>query len=144
MPAIPPNPGPPSDAHLCGLRTLTVRLSAQAEVEPAPSPRHRFQPRSTPVLSGNGFDEVQSKSPTFVLSVTVDCSKFQPAQQPGTATNVPPPSETQGGATVDSCKVAYATLRAEGCTIRPLVIAVAVLPESCDAHEASCVCGCCH
>jgi hypothetical protein len=81
---------------------------------------------------------------TVVLSVTVDCSKFQPAPQPGTATNVPPPSETQGGATVDSCKVAYATLRAEGCTIRPLVIAVAVLPESCGAHEASCGCGCCH
>jgi hypothetical protein len=81
---------------------------------------------------------------TVVLSVTVDCSKFQQAPQPGTATNVPPPSETQGGATVDSCKVAYATLRAEGCTIRPLVIAVAVLPESCGAHEATCGCGCCH
>ena len=81
---------------------------------------------------------------TVVLSVTVDCSKFQQAPQPGTATNVPPPAETQGGATVDSCKVAYATLRAEGCTIRPLVIAVAVLPESCGAHEASCGCGCCH
>jgi hypothetical protein len=81
---------------------------------------------------------------TVVLSVTVDCSKFQPAQQPGTTANVPPPAQTQGGAKVDSCKVVYVTLRAEGCTIRPLVIAVAVLPESCGAHETSCGCGCCH
>ena len=82
---------------------------------------------------------------TVVLSVTVDCSKFQPAPQPGTTTNVPPATatETQGGATVDSCKVAYATLRAEGCNVRPLVIGVAVLPESCGAHETSCGCGCC-
>jgi len=90
---------------------------------------------------------------TVVLSVAVDCAKFQPAPQPTpapppgtTATNVPPAATGTDvrTATVDSCKVAYATLRAEGCTIRPLVIALAVLPEFCDAHEANCGCGCCH
>jgi len=85
---------------------------------------------------------------TVVLSVAVDCAKFQPAPQPGTTpagtpTNVPPASDVHVTATVDRCTVAYATLRAEGCTIRPLVIALAVLPESCGAHEASCGCGCC-
>jgi hypothetical protein len=97
---------------------------------------------------------------TVVLSVAVDCSKFaqqqptpQPApapqptpagsQAPPNAAPVPAATEVRAPATVDSCKVAYATLRAEGCTIRPLVIAVAVLPESCGAHEASCGCGCC-
>jgi hypothetical protein len=84
---------------------------------------------------------------TVVLSVAVDCAKFQPGTTAtGTTTNAPagtvPPSQ-QAPATVDRCTVAYATLRAEGCTIRPLVIAVAVLPESCGAHEASCGCGCC-
>jgi hypothetical protein len=86
---------------------------------------------------------------TVLLTVTVECAKFvqpTPTPQPGTTANAPAPTatETQAGATVDSCKVAYATLRAEGCAIRPLVIAVAVLPESCGAHEASCGCGCCH
>jgi hypothetical protein len=95
-------------------------------------------------LSETAFKLPPCGEKIVVLSVTVDCSKFQPAPPAGTTTNVPPPAETQGGATVDSCKVAYATLRAEGCTIRPLVIAVAVLPEFCGAHEANCGCGCCH
>jgi len=90
---------------------------------------------------------------TVVLSVAVDCAKFQPAPAPGTTatgttaagtvTNVPPAAEVPPAATVDRCTVAYATLRAEGCSIRPLVIALAVLPESCGAHEANCGCGCC-
>jgi hypothetical protein len=49
----------------------------------------------------------------------------------------------RGGASVDECKVAYATLRAEGCSIRPIVIAVAVLPNDCGSHHAGCQCGCC-
>ena len=69
---------------------------------------------------------------TAVVSVNVDCSRFGA------------PSNSEGRApTVDSCKVVYATLRAEGCTIRPLVIAVAVLPQHCGAHHAGCGCGCC-
>ncbi len=71
---------------------------------------------------------------TVLLSVNVDCSKL----------GVPSPQgEERRPTTVDSCKVVYATLRAEGCTIRPLVIAVAVLPEHCGAHHAGCGCGCC-
>jgi hypothetical protein len=69
---------------------------------------------------------------TVVLSVEVDCSKLtqrEPDQRP---------------VDVESCKVAYATLRAEGCTVCPLVIAVAVVPERCDAHHTSCLCSCCH
>jgi hypothetical protein len=45
---------------------------------------------------------------------------------------------------VDRCEVAYATLRADGCLIRPIVIAVAVLPDDCDAYRRPCACGCCH
>jgi len=82
---------------------------------------------------------------TIVVSVTVDCSKIGTTPTP-TGTTTPPTntiSERQPTATVDSCKVAYASLTAEGCTIRPLILAVAVLPEHCYAHEASCSCGCC-
>jgi hypothetical protein len=71
---------------------------------------------------------------TVLLSVTVDCSKLG---VPSTTTDQHRPP------TVDDCKVAYATLRAEGCSVRPLVIAVAVLPERCGAHRAGCGCGCC-
>lgn len=44
---------------------------------------------------------------------------------------------------VDDCHVAYADLRVQGCDVRPLRVAVAVLPRDCDAHEVHCACGCC-
>lgn len=48
------------------------------------------------------------------------------------------------GGSVDRCEVGYATLRADGCLVRPIVIAVAVLPDDCDAYQRPCSCGCCH
>ena len=45
---------------------------------------------------------------------------------------------------VDRCEVAYARLRADGCLVRPAVLAVAVLPDDCDAYRSPCGCGCCH
>jgi hypothetical protein len=45
---------------------------------------------------------------------------------------------------VDRCEVGYATIRAEGCLTRPIVVAVAVLPDDCDAYHHPCGCGCCH
>lgn len=46
-------------------------------------------------------------------------------------------------ATLESCTVGYARLAADGCLIRPLIVAVAVLPDHCHAHRVSCLCGCC-
>lgn len=45
---------------------------------------------------------------------------------------------------VDKCQVGYATIRAEGCLTRPIVVAIAVLPEDCDSFRHPCGCGCCH
>ena len=45
---------------------------------------------------------------------------------------------------VDRCEVGYATIRATGCLTRPVVVAVAVLPDDCDAYRHPCGCGCCH
>ena len=76
----------------------------------------------------------------ILLRVDVDCGKFvssEPHSPPGS--NAPTDREPS----VDECKVAYTTLRAEGCFIRPLVIAVAVLPNDCGAHYAGCQCACC-
>jgi len=88
-------------------------------------------------LSETQFKLAPCAEKTVVLSVTVDCSKFGTAA-PGSAERQP-----EAEASVDRCHVAYATLRAEGCTIRPLVIAVAVLPNDCCAYRVGCLCGCC-
>lgn len=44
---------------------------------------------------------------------------------------------------LDECTVLYADLRVEGCDIRPLRVALALLPRDCGAFEIECRCGCC-
>lgn len=44
---------------------------------------------------------------------------------------------------VEGCLVAYADLRVDGCDIRPVRIAVAVVPRDCDTFDVECGCGCC-
>lgn len=85
-------------------------------------------------LSSSQFTLPPCGETTVLVSVTVDCSKL------GGASSTP--GNDRQPTTVDGCKVVYATLRAEGCTIRPVVIAVAVLPEHCGAHHAGCGCCC--
>lgn len=72
---------------------------------------------------------------TVTITVPVRCEAFR-GQGGETARN--------RQATVDRCEVAYATLRADGCLVRPIVLAVAVLPDDCDAYRRPCGCGCCH
>ena len=99
---------------------------------------------------------------TVLLSVLVDCSALAGTPPttptpPGTATpptTATPPANTEtldiGGlaaelsSQVSHCKVAYATLEAKGCAVRPLIVAVAVLPSHCGAHHSGCGCGCCN
>jgi hypothetical protein len=45
---------------------------------------------------------------------------------------------------VDRCEVGYATIRAEGCLTRPIVVAIAVLPDDCETSRHGCGCGCCN
>jgi hypothetical protein len=44
---------------------------------------------------------------------------------------------------VDRCEVGYVTVRAEGCLLRPIVVAIAVLPDECGSFRSWCACGCC-
>jgi hypothetical protein len=44
---------------------------------------------------------------------------------------------------VDDCVVYYADLRVEGCDIRPIRIALALLPRDCRAYDIACRCSCC-
>jgi len=85
-------------------------------------------------LSATQFKLPPCGENTVQLAVDVDCSKL----------GVPSTQGDERRPSVDTCKVVYATLRADGCTIRPIVIAVAVLPDHCGAHRAGCGCGCCN
>lgn len=60
-------------------------------------------------------------------------------QEPGESATQERPIETGRG----ECEVVYGDLRIEGCDIRPVRIAVALLPFGCDAHEVRCDCCCC-
>lgn len=45
---------------------------------------------------------------------------------------------------VACCSVLYADLTVRGCCdVRPIRIAVAILPAECDPFEIGCLCGCC-
>lgn len=44
---------------------------------------------------------------------------------------------------VDDCVVSYADLRVDGCDIRPLRIAVALMPRDCSEYNVTCGCECC-
>jgi hypothetical protein len=75
-----------------------------------------------------------------ILTVGIVCGQPQ----------TPPPNDDRAGTpgrgaagSVDECEVGYAALRAEGCFVRPLSIAVAVLPDDCDAYRRPCG-GCCN
>jgi hypothetical protein len=76
---------------------------------------------------------------TVSVSVAVRCDPPEGASQTAAARRE---AATRTGS-VDRCEVGYATLRAEGCLVRPVVIAVAVLPDHCDAYRRPCG-GCCH
>jgi len=44
---------------------------------------------------------------------------------------------------IDECQVWYADLRVEGCEMRPVRIALALLPRGCAAYTLDCGCNCC-
>ena len=44
---------------------------------------------------------------------------------------------------VDECEVGYVTIRLDGCTVCPVVVAIAVLPTRCDSYRVDCSCSCC-
>ncbi|HEY7054342.1 MAG TPA: hypothetical protein VH496_19730 [Mycobacterium sp.] len=44
---------------------------------------------------------------------------------------------------VDECEVGYVTIRLGGCLVRPIVVAIAALPDICDSYRVGCACSCC-
>jgi len=85
---------------------------------------------------------------TVFLTLQIRCARD--AVQPGSDSASKKRSKTAAASTagaigsVDRCEVGYATIRAEGCLTRPIVVAVAVLPDDCDDYRHPCGCSCCH
>jgi len=95
------------------------------------------------------------------LLVEIDCSdqaeQPEPEPQPGKKTGAQKAADAKDAAAaeeaqrtrdfepvdVDDCEVGYVTIRVGGCIVRPIVVAIAVLPRDCDAYHASCSCSCC-
>ncbi len=85
-------------------------------------------------LSEQAFTLAPCGEHTVIVTVRVECDG------PDVAGAV----NERGVGTVDRCRTGYATLRAEGCLVRPAVLAVAVLPDDCDSYRRPCSCGCCN
>jgi hypothetical protein len=52
-------------------------------------------------------------------------------------------TSSRGTRDLDECVVGYLTVRLGGCVIRPIVVAIAALPDSCDSYRTGCSCSCC-
>ncbi len=96
-------------------------------------------------LSETKFKLGPCQEKTVQLVVNIDCNAFHGKQPAGASTS-------KDGSTVldkdrlpdvDRCEVAYARVAADGCLSRPVLVAVAVLPNHCDSYVARCKCGCC-
>lgn len=112
----------------------------------------------TAQLSDTEFTLRPCGEQTVLLAVAVRCQNPPPGpndppdgqdgQVDAAGANDPnllgPLGNRQRFGSVDRCEVGYATIRAEGCLTRPVVVAVAVLPDDCDAYRHPCSCGCCH
>jgi hypothetical protein len=96
-------------------------------------------------LSESEFTLRACESRTILVAVQLQCPP-PGTGEPGTPGGPPnePPAAADRAGSVDRCEVGYATLRAEGCLVRPVVLAVAVLPDDCDTYRRPCGCGCCH
>lgn len=74
-----------------------------------------------------------------VVSLLVGTDLVQ--RNEGAASSDQPRERLEGD--VDDCLVLYADLRVEGCDIRPVRIALVLLPRDCGAYEVSCCSACC-
>ena len=110
------------------------RRERAVKLELAPFLGESGQPTSwQAALSETEFKLGPCGEKTVLLTVTIDCGNLQGTNE----------ANAKQPAVLDACKVGYATVRAEGCLVRPIVVAVAVLPDRCGAHRIGCLCGCC-
>ena len=93
-------------------------------------------------LSESQFTLNPCSRKTIFIAVNIDCGQGNPNARKDAA-RADAAAGRAGVATVDSCRVGYARVSADGCLIRPVIVAVAVLPDHCGARKIGCLCGCC-
>ncbi len=77
------------------------------------------------------------------LVVNISGAKRQDTNQSNETGATAEAAAQQAPVDVDTCLVAIADVRLIGCDIRPLRIAVAILPRDCDPYRVDCGCACC-
>ncbi|MEM1006003.1 MAG: hypothetical protein AAGK26_11490 [Pseudomonadota bacterium] len=97
----------------------------------------------TASLSETKFQLGPCEEKVVQLVVNINCSAFNTGDNGSTASAGSDDAGNPRRQDVDRCEVAYARVSADGCISRPVVVAVAVLPNTCDSHSSSCNCACC-
>lgn len=94
-------------------------------------------------LSETKFSLGPCEEKVISLAVNIDCSVFHKDHGTGKSSKDREEKDDQRRHDVDRCEVAYARINADGCINRPVLVAVAVLPNQCDSHISTCKCDCC-
>jgi hypothetical protein len=110
-------------------RTMSLELSSWATHGGRPAPVH------TVALEPREFTLAPCAEQHVKLTVRV--------RGEGRADDEPGKDTREALADVDRCEVVTADLRLVGCDHRPVRIAVAILPRTCDGFRISCGCACC-
>lgn len=89
--------------------------------------------------------ETQRNREDIEISAKLDRTELdlEPCSAETVVLSVATNDQSEGFEDVGECIIHVADLRMEGCGIRPVRIALALLPRDCDSYEASCDCGCC-
>jgi hypothetical protein len=97
----------------CGQAQIVLVISVAVPVAPNPAPTPNPNPNSKATAKATNPDQ---PTPAPVGRVIPD---------------------------VDRCLVSYADLRIQGCDLRSVRVAVAVMPRDCEAFTVDCGCSCC-
>jgi hypothetical protein len=76
----------------------------------------------------------------MLLAVREPLEEGGEEEKPSRASDLREPRELPD---VDECLVGYADLSVTGCNLRPVRIAMAILPRDCASYSVGCGCGCC-
>lgn len=125
----------------CGAHDAVVVVRVQGTPGEAPAEEARYEERTKAQLLEEAHERdlqvrsADTKGDLVEMLVASDREALDAAREK-------PPSR-QRLRDVDECHVAVADLRISGCDVRPIRIAVAVLPRDCGAFEVECGCTCC-
>jgi hypothetical protein len=131
--------------------TRRARENVTIDVSDVRTSGGRVLPWKASVLPRESLTIEACSSTEIDLQVEIDCTADKDPDQPKqTPRKAAARAEEQQAVVrarervdVDDCEVGYVTIRLEGCLVRPIVVAIAVLPRDCEAFHASCSCSCC-